>query len=201
MDDEFAENILSYDLFLVWVGGIGAQTAFSWENDIRTSINAIYDGVDLSVIADNNISHIEYVKNEFDNQDLSLLVNEGVFPADKINYAWVTELSHDNAIVPALTVSSGNTIPVANAGSDASSVGATVLTLDGSGSVDADGDNITYLWTIASQPAGGTATLSGATTPTPTISTGEVTGDYVVSLVVRDTFSSSAADTVTITIT
>ncbi|HEU0022273.1 MAG TPA: DUF5060 domain-containing protein, partial [Dehalococcoidia bacterium] len=51
--------------------------------------------------------------------------------------------------------------PVANAGPDQSlAVGATV-TLDGSGSSDADGDPLTFLWTLTTVPAGSAASLTG----------------------------------------
>ena len=57
----------------------------------------------------------------------------------------------------------GNTPPVAEAGHDLTvQVGMTVQ-LDGADSTDVDGNLLTYHWTLLSQPAGSTATLSDTT--------------------------------------
>lgn len=94
-------------------------------------------------------------------------------------------------------VSTENTVPVANAGPDQSAgVGATV-TLDGSASDDADGDSLTFAWSVVSRPAGSTAPLNDATGATPSITIDEA-GDYVVQLIVNDGLASSTADTVRI---
>jgi hypothetical protein len=88
-----------------------------------------------------------------------------------------------------------NRIPLAEAGPDQSvRVGATV-TLDGGNSSDPDGDALTYAW---SAPVG--LVLSDAHAPRPTLTTGAV-GDYPVVLVVSDGVATSAADTITITVT
>ena len=97
-----------------------------------------------------------------------------------------------------VTVSTINTPPVANAGPDqTSTVGATV-TLDGSGSSDADGDALHFAWTLISRPAGSGATLVNPATMSPTLAI-DRPGTYVARLIVNDGFVDSAADTVTIT--
>ena len=53
-----------------------------------------------------------------------------------------------------------NTAPVANAGASQTLVVNTLVSLDGRASADANGDALTYSWTLRSQPAGSTATLS-----------------------------------------
>ena len=97
-----------------------------------------------------------------------------------------------------VTITTTNTAPVANPGpSQTVSVGALVA-LNGSGSSDADGDALSFSWTFTSRPAGSTAQLSAATSPTPTF-VADVAGAYVVQLIVNDGFTNSAPATVTIT--
>ena len=91
-----------------------------------------------------------------------------------------------------------NRIPVASAGPDQSvQVGATV-TVDGSGSTDADGQQLTQQWSFVSRPATSGATLSDVAAVRPTF-TVDKAGSYVVQLVVNDGAQDSAADSVTIT--
>jgi hypothetical protein len=93
-----------------------------------------------------------------------------------------------------------NIAPIANAGSGplTSPVG-TLITLNGSGSSDPNGDAITYAWTMTSRPGGSTAILIGSTTIRPTF-TPDVAGTYVVTLVVSDgSLTDSSALTITAT--
>ena len=66
-----------------------------------------------------------------------------------------------------------NTPPVADAGSDQTVSPGTTVTLDGSGSSDADGDTLTYAWM---QTAGTAVTLSSATAVSPTFTSPTSTG-------------------------
>lgn len=96
------------------------------------------------------------------------------------------------------TVPDGGHIPVAEAGGDRV-IGTNVsVTLDGSGSFDADGDTLTYLWSITDKPEASVAALSDGAAVTPTF-TPDVDGVYVLSLVVNDGRLNSAADTVILT--
>jgi len=93
--------------------------------------------------------------------------------------------------------------PVADAGPNQTVHTGTTVTLDGSKSIDSDGDTITYAWSFTSVPPGSTAQLAGATTVHPTFKT-DKTGDYKVQLIVTDNESpalSSLASTVTISTT
>ena len=92
-----------------------------------------------------------------------------------------------------------NTPPVAQAGAAQSLTVGTAVTLDGSGSTDADGDSLTYAWTLTTRPAVSSATLTGPNTPRPTF-TADVEGSYVATLVVSDGKTPSAAVTVGITV-
>ncbi len=61
----------------------------------------------------------------------------------------------------------------------------TQVTLRGSPSVDADGDALTYLWTVEARPAGSSAALSSPQSADPTF-TADVEGSYVFRLRVSD---------------
>ena len=74
----------------------------------------------------------------------------------------------------------------------------TTVTLDGSGSTDIDGDQITYAWALISAPAGSAAALDAPTAPRPTFVV-DRPGIYVAQLLVHDGTISSGPDTVTIT--
>ncbi|AYA63330.1 PKD domain-containing protein [Alteromonas sp. RKMC-009] len=116
---------------------------------------------------------------------IALTVNDGT-----------TDSESDDVIV---TASTENSAPVAEAGATQNVTLATLVTLDGSASSDADGDTLTYSWTIASAPEANTAVLGGATTAAPTF-TPDAEGEYVVSLIVNDGTVDSAEDSVTINV-
>jgi chitinase len=78
-----------------------------------------------------------------------------------------------------------NDPPVADAGSDQNVYRGETVTLDGTGSFDPNGDVITYAWTLSSRPAGSSASLSGATTSSPSF-VADAEGSYEVTLVVHD---------------
>lgn len=93
-----------------------------------------------------------------------------------------------------------NVAPIANAGPGQTVTIGTAVTLDGSSSSDADGTQVTYLWSFVSIPTGSGATLTSPTTVKPTF-LADKTGPYVVQLLVNDGTVSSAPATVTITTT
>jgi hypothetical protein len=90
-----------------------------------------------------------------------------------------------------------NSAPVANAGTAQNVVVASLVTLDGSASSDANGDALTYIWAFTSKPAGSTATLSSTTTVKPTF-TADVVGTYVFHLTVNDGKLSSNSSTLNV---
>jgi hypothetical protein len=91
-----------------------------------------------------------------------------------------------------------NVAPVANAGPDQGGQALlSLITLDGSGSSDANGDPLTYLWSLT-KPALSLAVLLDPTSVSPTFIL-DLPGDYVVELIVNDGTEGSAADSVTIT--
>jgi K319L-like, PKD domain len=97
-----------------------------------------------------------------------------------------------------ITAAAVNSAPVANAGPDQNVKTGSVVTLDGSGSSDADNDPLTYTWSFTSKPPTSAATLSGANTVSPTF-TPDLDGEYKLSLVVYDGRAASAPDEVIIT--
>ncbi|RTR39679.1 DUF1566 domain-containing protein [Shewanella canadensis] len=120
----------------------------------------------------------------------------------------------DGSYVVALTVSDGtdssvdtititaeatdtNHTPVANAGIDRGVTTGDSVTLDGSASSDADGDPLTYRWTLDSAPSGSSASLNNAGTMSPEF-TADMDGDYLISLIVSDGNLDSTVDSVTI---
>lgn len=99
-----------------------------------------------------------------------------------------------------VTASAANAAPVANAGPAQDVVVGSTLTLDGTASADANGDPLTFAWTLTSKPAGSIAQLLATASRNPTF-TADVAGTYIATLVVNDGKINSAASTVAITAT
>lgn len=115
----------------------------------------------------------------------TLIVNDG-----KVN----SELSSVT-----ITASVANARPVANAGSSltvASDI--TEVLLDGSASSDANGDSLTYKWSLLSKPASSNAQLLDPASARPSLRIDKV-GEYVVGLVVNDGKVDSEVSRVTVT--
>ena len=98
--------------------------------------------------------------------------------------------------------SCSNTDPEADAGDDATVNAGGMISLDGTGSSDDEGDISTYAWT---RPAGATGTLTDADTSTPdftaaALSPGAADVTHVFTLTVTDEADATAIDTVTITV-
>jgi len=93
-----------------------------------------------------------------------------------------------------------NVAPVANAGTLQNILTASIVTLDGSASSDANSDTLTYRWSLTSKPSGSAASLSLTTSARPTF-TADVAGTYVATLIVNDGQVDSASATVTVTAT
>ena len=98
-----------------------------------------------------------------------------------------------------ITAATANSIPVADAGGDQNVAPNTLVILDGSGSSDADGDGLTYLWSLTSVPEGSAAELDDSTLVGPSF-TADLVGTYSSTLTVNDGFEDSAPDSVTITV-
>ena len=102
-----------------------------------------------------------------------------------------------NSTPDSVIISSDNVRPVANAGPDQSNIAPNILiTLDGSQSFDANGDSLTYSWSLT-KPDGSAAVLLSTTTVSPTF-TVDRAGNYVAQLIVNDGTVSSIPDSVVI---
>jgi len=99
-----------------------------------------------------------------------------------------------------ITANTSNAAPMADAGADQNVVVNTLVTLDGSASSDADGDQLTYSWSISSMPNGSSAVLTNETTVNPTF-TPDLEGSYEIALMVNDGTDWSTTDLVTIVVT
>jgi PKD repeat protein len=93
-----------------------------------------------------------------------------------------------------------NTPPVANAGNDANVVLGNNVILDGTGSFDPDGTPITlYQWQVVSAPENSTVADWTSNQATPTF-VPDLTGVFVISLIVNDGTTSSTPDQVFVTV-
>jgi hypothetical protein len=93
-----------------------------------------------------------------------------------------------------------NTAPTANAGPDRIGYAGQIVSLDGTGSSDPEGDPLTYRWAFVSVPqdsARTNADLNGAHTATPSF-TPDLNGSYMLSLVVNDGTLDSQIDLVAV---
>lgn len=96
-----------------------------------------------------------------------------------------------------ISAATANSAPVADAGPDQNVTTGSLVTLDGSGSSDADSDALSYNWSFLTRPSGSTASLSDPTAPNPAF-TPDAAGDYVLQLIVNDGNAESDADTMTV---
>ena len=112
-----------------------------------------------------------------------LIVNDGEYDSDPSTVVITTE----------------NSRPVAHAGDDQEVFTGQVVVLDGNQSTDADGDNLTYLWSLISMPQGSTAFLID---PESAVSSfiPDVSGIYVAQLIVNDGVLDSLPDTAKVTV-
>ena len=100
-----------------------------------------------------------------------------------------------------VTVTAGpaNVAPVAQAGPSQTVYAGSVVTLDGSGSTDANGDPLSYAWTLLSRPAGSVAALSSSSAVRPTF-VADKEGSYVITLYVSDGKATSTGVAVVVTV-
>ena len=125
------------------------------------------------------------------------------FTVDKLGTYIAQLIVHDplsDSAPDTVTITTLNSRPVADAGPDQTVTAGTEVILDGRGSNDADGDNLSYRWAILSAPTGSTAALDDTAIAQPRF-TPTVAGLYVVQLMVNDGKVDSDPDTMAVTVT
>jgi hypothetical protein len=118
---------------------------------------------------------------------LSLQVNDGKLDSNNISYITVT-------------AGAANVAPVANAGNAQTVARLATVTLDATGSTDANNDILLYRWVLTYKPVGSTAVLSDSAASRPTFRA-DVAGVYVATLVVNDGRLDSTQVTIAVTAT
>jgi YD repeat-containing protein len=98
-----------------------------------------------------------------------------------------------------VTLSTTNSRPVAVAGAAQTVTAGTPVQLDGSASHDADGDPITFIWSLTSLPLGSKAAVTPADGVSPSF-VPDLAGSYIAQLIVSDGQLSSVPATVVITV-
>lgn len=124
-----------------------------------------------------------------------------IFTVDKAGTYVVSLIVNDGTVdcnqPDTVTISTLNSAPVAEAGADQSPYVTEVVTLNGAGSTDVDGDLLSYTWAFTTRPQDSNVALSDVHAVNPTF-TVDKAGTYVVSLMVNDGTVDSQPDTVTI---
>ena len=130
-------------------------------------------------LSDWSVSRPTFVTSTPGTYRFSLVVNDGELASDS-----------DEVVI---TVIKGNARPIARAGDDQRVTVDDLVLLDGRGSSDADGDDLSYEWSSPS------AVIQSVSSSRPTFRASEV-GTYLITLVVSDGRLESVADVVTITV-
>ena len=142
-----------------------------------------YPSGSTSSFSDDSIFNPTFTADTEGDYTLQLEVNDGTYSA----FDTVT-----------ITFSASNSRPVANAGPDRGVAPDTMVTLDGSGSQDADGDDLSYSWIFVSWPSVNPPILEFPDSPTPRFVARDE-GTYTLELTVDDGTEESLPDEVNIT--
>jgi len=118
--------------------------------------------------------------------EASLTVNDGKLNSD------VAKVS--------IYASRNNSAPVANAGENQNVVVGSLVRLDGTSSNDVNDDQLSFRWSLLSKPTGSSTQLINSTSPIPKL-TPDLTGTYIIDLIVSDGKIDSQRSAVTVTAT
>jgi hypothetical protein len=128
----------------------------------------------------------------------SLTLSTLGMPAGACLMALLGEIEEVNQTVAFAPLTIINHCPVADGGEDKQvTIGETVV-LDGSGSSDPDGGEITYTWSLIENPQGSSAELLNPNDQNPNIAP-DLQGDYLIQLIINDGLCDSEPDLVLVT--
>ena len=153
----------------------GDMLTYAWVLAVPDGSEAVLTGADMSMPSFNTDVVGAYV--------VELTVSDG-------------ELSDSDAVTISAVDPLQNQAPVANAGPDQVVDAGAIVMLDGTGSMDADEDMLTYSWRLE-VPMGSSAMLDDASSATPSF-TADIAGSYAAVLIVNDGTVDSTADEVVI---
>jgi len=161
------------------------------------------DGSGSSDVDGNSLTYTWSLVSKPDGSNTTLSDIQAVQPVFDVDVAGsytVQLIVNDGTVTSApdtVTISTGNSAAVSNAGTDQTALVNDTVLLDGSGSSDVDGDLLTFMWSFVARPGGSNAALSNTTVVKPTFDV-DVAGTYSVRLIVNDGTVDSVSDTVTI---
>lgn len=177
------------------------------DQNILTTTTVTLDGSGSSDADGDTLTYLWSITTTPDDSSATLtnaiLVNP-TFNADEDGIYVIQLIVNDGTVNSAaetvnITATTDDAVPVADAGDDQNVDTGSLVSLDGSGSSDANvGDILTYQWSITTAPTDSQATLSEETLENP-VFTADGDGRYVIQLVVNDGTNSSSADTTIIT--
>lgn len=182
-----AQNVSTADT--VQLDGSGSQDADNDDLTYSWSIITKPDTTSGATLSDSAAINPTFVADLDGEYVVQLIVNDGT--VDSV------------ATTVLITAETTNSTPVADAGDAQSVTTGELVTLDGSGSSDADLDDLSYTWSFISVVDGSSITNSDLSDPeaeNPTF-TPDVDGPYIAQLIVNDGSENSTPDTVTITAT
>ena len=182
---------------------IGAVRKEVTSSDGDILVSAYQSADTLVIVAINRSSYSKNVTFNLQNMDLEDIVFHQFRTSltENATYIGETPASNDTFDVAlpkrSITTFTTNLLPVADAGEDQHVAVNSIVQLDGSGSIDPDGDSLAYSWTLVRKPTGSDTMLVASNTPLPTF-TPDTSGNYIAKLIVDDRHGGTASSKVII---